>query len=129
MSLKNTPTSTTTHLRPKAYMTSHQPEIIATSNYYAALTDTAAMHNYLEHEAAKFCEELKPAYGPSVKVVNGNIIMPIQQCTLRLSKNLLKEARHSYIINKLKTGPLISIGKLCDEDCNLFEIQPKNIKK
>ena len=91
-------------------MTSHKPEYTATNNYYAALADTVATHNYLEDEATKFCDELKPVYGPSVKVANGNIITPTQHGTLRLSEELSKEARYSYVIDELKIGSLISIG-------------------
>ena len=115
--INNTSTHTPEHLHPNAYMTSHKPKYTATNNYYAALVDTAATHNYLEDEVTKFCDKLKPAYGPSVKVANGNIITPTQHGTLRLSENLSKEARHSYVVDKLKTGSLISIRKLCDDDC------------
>ena len=68
---------TPVRLHPKAYITSHKPKYTATSNYYEALADTAATHNYLEQEAKKCCNELKSAYGPSVKVANGHIITPI----------------------------------------------------
>ena len=101
-------------------MTTYKAEYTTTNNYYVALADTAATHNYLEDEATKFCDKLKLAYGPSVKIANGNIITPTHQGTLRLSENLSTESQHSYVIDGLKIGSLISIRQLYDDDCIAF---------
>ena len=97
-----------------------ETNIISSNKYYAALADTAATHNYLDNEASNFCDNLIPAFGPNIKVENGNIITLNQQSTLELSNKLSKQAQLSYIIDKLATGSLISIGQLCGNDCTAF---------
>ena len=87
------------------------------TNYYAVLADTAATHNYLEEKGIEYCTNIQHAFGPNVKVANGNIISPNKQGILKISKELSNEAQHSFIFNDLKTGSLISIGQLCDDDC------------
>ena len=87
------------------------------TNYYAALADTTATYNYLETEATEHCIDIWQTFGPNVKVANGNIISPNKQGILKMSKELSQEAHHSSIFNDLSTGLLISIGKLCDDDC------------
>ena len=36
---------------------------------------------------------------------------------LPLSQDLLLESQTGYMLNGLSTGSLVSIGKLCDDDC------------
>ena len=93
------------------------PPTCTSTNYYAALADTAATHNYLEEKATEHCTNIQQAFGPNVKVANGNIISPTKQGILKISKELSNEAQHSFIFDELKTGSLISIGQLCDDDC------------
>ena len=93
--LKNISTHTLTYLHPTANTATHKAEYTETKKHYTALVDTATTHNYLEDEATKCCDKLKPAYGPNVKVANGNIITLTQQGTLRLSNKLSPEAQHS----------------------------------
>ena len=67
--------------------------------------------------AIPYCNTPVPAFGPQVKVANGNIIIPIAQTETNLAKELLKNAQHAYMFNDLATGSLISIGKLYDDNC------------
>ena len=89
--IQNTPPHTPTHPPPTANTTTEKDDYKTTANYYAALEDTAATHNYFEDKVSKFCNNLRPAYGPNVKVANGSILTPTQQGTLGLSKKYLKK--------------------------------------
>ena len=50
-------------------------------------------------------------------LVDGCIIYPTKKAILPLSKKLTEKARVAYSFNNLKSGSLISIGQLCDDNC------------
>ena len=50
-------------------------------------------------------------------VADGRIISPTKKAILPLSKKLTEKARIAFSFDNLKSGSLISIGKLCDDDC------------
>ena len=82
-----------------------------------ALLDSAATNHYLQRNATPYCTEIKPTDGPIVSVANGNTITPILQAQLQLAPRLSKKGKNAYIFDDLKTGSLISIGQLCDDEC------------
>ena len=55
--------------------------------------------------------------GPYVKVADGRIMSPTKKASLPLPKGFTRQARLAYSFNNLKSGTLISIGQLCDDDC------------
>jgi hypothetical protein len=55
--------------------------------------------------------------GPSVQVANGNNIETTRRATIPLAKELSIKATTGHIFEDLKSGSLISIGQLCDDDC------------
>ena len=67
--------------------------------------------------AIPHCNTPVPEFGPHVKMANGNIITPIAQTEMHLSKELSAQAQHAYIFDDLDTGSLISIGQLRDDNC------------
>ena len=46
------------------------------TNYYAALADTTATHNYLETRAIEHCTNIQQVFGTNIKVTTDNIISP-----------------------------------------------------
>ena len=48
-------------------------------------------------------------------MVNGNIITPVAQSTLKLSPALSKVVQHAFILDDLATVFLILIGQLCEK--------------
>ena len=86
-------------------------------NPYSALAGTAASHNNLDEMAILHCDTPVPEFEPHVKVSNSNMVIPIVQTKMHLSNELSATAHHAYIFDNLATGSLISIGKLCDDNC------------
>ena len=82
-----------------------------------ALADTAATHHFLDQQAMQHCADVIPASGPTVIVANGGTIVPHSQCTLPLSTTLSSQAKHGYVFDDLRTGSLISLDQLCDDEC------------
>ena len=60
---------------------------------------------------------MKPAYGPHVKVANGDVIAPTSQAKMQVSSEISDEVQHVFMFNDLATGSLLSIGKLCHDNC------------
>ena len=82
-----------------------------------ALPDTAATAHYLHPSALTHCSHV--AYttsGPKVQVANRHI-KPAFSATLQLSIKLLSRSQCAHVFNDITTGSLISMGKLCDNDC------------
>ena len=84
---------------------------------YAALIDSAATHHYLEREALPHCKNIRAAQGPKVTIANGGTISPVSRASLPIANSLSQVAQHAFVFDDLKTGSLISVGQLCDDDC------------
>ena len=95
------------------------------------LADTAASHHYLQDEAKQVCTDIQVKAGPPVTVSNDNTIAPHSEAKIYLSTKFSDKAQHVFLFDNLKTGSLISIGKLCDDDCIaiFFKYQLKILKK
>ena len=67
--------------------------------------------------ARKYCTDIQlTSTGPSVQVTNGANIESSTCAAIPLSNKLSQEAQVRHIFDNLKSGSLISIGKLCDDD-------------
>jgi hypothetical protein len=55
--------------------------------------------------------------GPSVRVANGENIETSKHALVPLAKELSTKAKTGHIFDALKSGSLISIGQLCDDEC------------
>ena len=54
---------------------------------------------------------------PAVQVANGNIIKLSFRSTLQLKNKLSSRAQSAHVFDHITNGSLISMGKLCDDDC------------
>ena len=82
-----------------------------------ALSDTAATAHYLHPSALPhFSHVAHTKSGPTVQVANRNIINPAFSATLQLSNKLSSRAHSDHVFNDIKTGSLISMGQLCNDD-------------
>ena len=66
-----------------------------TPNPYSSLADTTASHNYLDEMAIPHCNKPVPAFGPHVKVANGNIITLMAQTEMHLLNELSAQAQRA----------------------------------
>ena len=85
---------------------------------HTAIVDTGATGHYLDATAEQHCLDVQPTdTGPSVQVANGDNIETTKRATLQLSDSLSPQATTAHIFDDLKSGSLLSIGQLCDDDC------------
>jgi hypothetical protein len=83
-----------------------------------AIPDTGATGHYLDAAAEQLCIDVKHTdTGPSVQVANGNTIKTNKRVIIPLAPALSTTAKVGHIFDSLKSGSLISIGQLCDDDC------------
>lgn len=96
------------------------PWIAHTNNHanHAAIVDTGATGHYLDAADEKHCIEVQRTdTGPSVQVANGETIETTKRAVVPLATELSTPAKVGHIFDSLKSGSLISIGQLCDDDC------------
>ncbi len=85
---------------------------------HAAIADTGATGHCLNTAAEPHCINVTPTNeGPSVRVANGQNIETSKRATVPLAKELSNKAKVGHIFDDLKSGSLLSIGQLCDDDC------------
>ena len=68
-------------------------------------------------DAKPICEEVrKITNGPAVKVTTGTAIEPHLETKLHLVPELSEKAQHAFLFKHSKTGLLVSLDQLCDDD-------------
>ena len=82
------------------------------------IADTGATSHYITTSHAPLCQNVhKTTDGPSVKAANGQIMTATHRATLLLPPAISTTAKTGHVLNSLQTGSLLSIGKLCDDNC------------
>jgi hypothetical protein len=56
-------------------------------------------------------------HGPTVLSASGTPMLPTFQGQLILSNKLSHPAQSAFVLDDIKTGMLISLAQLCDDDC------------
>ena len=82
--------------------------------------DSAASHHYWRDQDSHVLSTIRPSLGPSVLLPNGDKISSTKAGTLPLHSCLTDRASTAMILPSLKSASLISIGQLCDDNCEVF---------
>jgi hypothetical protein len=83
-----------------------------------AIADTGATGHCLDTAAEPHCIDIRPTNtGPLVQVVDGNSVSTHKRATIPLANELSTQAKQGHIFEHPRSGSLISIGQLCDDDC------------
>ena len=83
-----------------------------------AIADSGASQHYLMQSDEKHCTDINNVTnGPLVKMPNNNYIRGSRSMSLQLHPTLSQGAQKAHSFDTLKSGSLISIGQLCDDDC------------
>ena len=99
------------HSNSHQFQTSSQPT-------RTGIADSGATDHYLAPADSNVCTNVTPTTtGPTVTVANGTQLKTTHQATIPLAPQLKAPATTGNILHGLKSGTLISIGKLCDDDC------------
>jgi hypothetical protein len=84
----------------------------------ALIIDSGASTHCLDKKAEPHCTDVHLTNtGPSVQVANGEHIEPTKRAIVPLAKELSTQSKVGHIFDSLKSGSLISLGQLCDDDC------------
>ena len=81
------------------------------------IPDTAATKHYITEDVLDICTSVQDTIGPNVAVADGRIMVPTKKAILPLPAKLRDKAKIAFSFQNLKSGSLISIGQLCDDDC------------
>ena len=90
------------------------------SPFIMAKGDSAASSHYWRKEDEICLNDVKKFAGPSVLLPNKETITATQRGQLSLSPELSSQAQTAMILPQLKSASLISIGQLCDDDCDVL---------
>ena len=90
------------------------------SNYIIAKADTGASNHYWRQKDTEILNKLTKKPGPSVQLPNSEIIHTTATGVVPLSKALSEAARNTMILPKLTSASLISLGQLCDDNCDII---------
>ena len=71
----------------------------------------------METAANPACTNGRPNLGPNISVKNGGVMTSELHASILFSPALSKEANHASIFDDMRTGSLVSIGQLCDDNC------------
>ena len=82
--------------------------------------DSAASDHYWREQDAHVLSGIEDSLGPSVLIPNGETIASTKKGIVPLSQHLSTEASTAKILPGLSSASLVSIGKLCDDDCKVF---------
>ena len=96
------------------------PAVVAppSTNYYAVL-DSGATATFVASADTRHLTDTSSVVdnSPTVIAANGIPMHPHLQGILPLSRHLSPTAQHAFALDDLKTGTLISLAQLCDDDC------------
>ena len=82
--------------------------------------DSVASSHYWREEDVKVLSKIKDIIGPSVLLPNKDTIDVTSQGQLPLSTLLSSRAKKAMILPGIKSASLISIGRLCDDNCTVL---------
>ena len=81
--------------------------------------DSGASDNYWREEDAHVLTGVRDTSTPPITLPNKEFIVGTKEGTLPLHNKLTKTARTAKILPGLKSASLISLGKLCDDGCDI----------
>ena len=83
-----------------------------------AVADSGATDHFISTKDSSACSYQVPTpFGPKVAAANGKLMKATHSIKAPLSSHLSPTASTGHVLDGLSTGSLISIGKLCDDDC------------
>ena len=98
------------------------PKITSTINdSVTAVIDSGATSNYLRPEDHHCATDITTdPHGPEVTLPNATTIRASKRAQLPISSQLSADAQRGHILPGLKSTSLVSVGRICDDDCNVL---------
>ena len=86
--------------------------------YLSCIADSGATDHFITvKDSLKCSHPTSTPFGPQVAAANGAIMKATKSVRVPLSQQLSTQASTGHVLDGLSTGSLISISKLCDDDC------------
>ena len=82
--------------------------------------DSAATQNYWREEDKHCLTDLEHAAPCNIILPNATSVSPSEQGQLPLSNKLTARAKRATVLPELRSSSLISLGQLCDDNCNII---------
>ena len=103
-------------------MTDQHPENldINHTHYCIAKADTGASNHYWREIDDNILQQVVNQPGPSVQLPNSEIIHSTARGEIPLPPEFSKTAKETMILPKLTSSNLISLGQLCDDNCEIL---------
>jgi hypothetical protein len=94
------------------------PNQRSTYQYPTAIADTGATGHYITQSDSNQCtNKTYTDIGPNVSAASGTVMKATHSLTVPLAPQLSATAEEGHLLNGLTNNSLVSIGKLCDDDC------------
>ena len=84
---------------------------------YEGIPEMAATKHYIIPQDLNICDKVEDTLGTKVSVADGRKIYLTKKAILPLSNKLTEKSRVAFSFDNLKSGSLILIPQLCDDDC------------
>ena len=92
----------------------------STPNTIIAKGDSGATSHYWREQDKKCLQNIEITPGPTVTLPNNTTITSTARGRLPLHDSLSREATTTAILPNLHSSSLISLGQLCDDDCQVL---------
>ena len=89
------------------------------NEYVIAKGDSAASQHYWRNQDKRCLSNINPCTSSNVKLPNNEHISATKQGVINISNKLSNIAKTAKILPQLGSASLISLGQLCDDDCNI----------
>ena len=84
-----------------------------------AKADSGASDHYIRMKDANILSDLKNIASKAIIIPDGSTIQATQSGILPFAPELSQRAKTAKILPQLKSTSLISLGKLCDDGCDI----------
>ena len=90
--------------------------------------DSGASRHYIRPQDSSILQQKKhDPFGPTVQLPNSESITATETGQLPLSNTLSTEAKKAHVLDELLSASLLSLGQICDDNCNIVLTKEKLI--
>ena len=103
-----------------------QKPIVPTNNFIIAKGDSGASKHYFTHADTKVLQNVTPLTSTKVILPDNSMLTSSHVGMLPIKcKHLSQQAKSATVLKNLKSSSLISLGQLCDDNCNVILTKEK----
>ena len=117
------------HLHQSTQSTTNVPVVppLNTTTVIAKADSGATRHYFRATDATVLKNQQDDSSGPTVTLPDNTTITATKKGEVPLSTKLTTKATTAHVLNDLQSASLISLGQLCDDDCEV-QLSKTNLK-